>query len=712
MPVSVFTVNKELNSPKQRSTKLMAMACTVAMVVTLPAVAGDRIMDCSRIVVPIDHSPARSPQAVHSVLAKRFRGLDLVEIGTHGGDGMNCFARFARTAVAIEVDPRPCELLRQRARALALDGHGNYSVICAGYQTATPDGDIYTWWQEGVLENEQALTDLAQMQQQGQVRARARAAILFDHKWPLDMRSWARLRPLASWHANITYDECTVLHDHWLVRTISGAFWPSWSAGKWRCSGEFTAAEIPLWRWAAAKRRPLVRSRWNSVTRHGRLLREADDVSHAKEATRKPRQEPKPRHSASSGSFTRQLTQQLGCNLEGLCWYIGRPLDGSAVLLSIAGLLAIAWLVVYHRATLRSACGSCGVSARVAAAFGAGLGGASFLRGLLPRTSEQIDPELDPEIDASHVTIVLPGGHRPLQAVLVLYGVVPRGIRTTMPMIDRHIVQVLRRAPGLVLRDVAVFNIDTANASVDVGAPPVNQSDVALVPATLPVRHYRQEDIDKIMRAHCLKRAPHGLCRFAAYPAQSRMEVNALRQIFIEHQVGRFLLDKTEAYDVAIVCNTDLYLALDVSLFDVRLAASSAMSVHLSAMADTSGSGGARTTTSLFTDGFYLGAPLPLSKVLRRKIGVLWLRPAPHDFEAHLRRAFVHHGIERRPTSMHFFKVRAGKAVHWQPYMTLAGHYRLMQRTLAHEHARQRVLAAWRSTAREGHRQKLIHGDY
>ena len=59
---------------------------------------------------------------MHSVLASRFHGLDVVEIGTHGGDGMNCFAQVAKSAVAIELDPRPCELLRERAKLLLARG--------------------------------------------------------------------------------------------------------------------------------------------------------------------------------------------------------------------------------------------------------------------------------------------------------------------------------------------------------------------------------------------------------------------------------------------------------------------------------------------------------------------------------------------------------------------------------------------------------------
>ena len=50
---------------------------------------------------PLDAPPIRSPQAVHSFIASRLPGKDLVEIGTRNGDGMSCFALHARKATAI-----------------------------------------------------------------------------------------------------------------------------------------------------------------------------------------------------------------------------------------------------------------------------------------------------------------------------------------------------------------------------------------------------------------------------------------------------------------------------------------------------------------------------------------------------------------------------------------------------------------------------------
>ena len=87
-------------------------------------------VDCVELVPqPVDVVPIRSAQAVHSVLATRFRRKDIVEIGTRNGDGMDCFARVAHSAVAIEVDATYCLKLRERARTLRQLGEGDRIVL-------------------------------------------------------------------------------------------------------------------------------------------------------------------------------------------------------------------------------------------------------------------------------------------------------------------------------------------------------------------------------------------------------------------------------------------------------------------------------------------------------------------------------------------------------------------------------------------------------
>ena len=75
-------------------------------------------VNCSELVSDAkDSSPIRSAQAAQSVVARHVAGLQLVEIGTRNGDGMACFAHFARTAAAVEMDPHYCNLLSERSKA-------------------------------------------------------------------------------------------------------------------------------------------------------------------------------------------------------------------------------------------------------------------------------------------------------------------------------------------------------------------------------------------------------------------------------------------------------------------------------------------------------------------------------------------------------------------------------------------------------------------
>ena len=188
--------------------------------------------DCAVLVDrPVDPSPIRSPQAVHSVIAERVVGKDLAEIGTRNGDGMACFSQFARSAVAIEMQPDYCTKLRRRSQAA---GSGNFSVLCDMYQKSIPDADVYTWWQEPPhLENSEVLRYLRRLQLDGKIRRDAEALVLFDHSWPPDMDSWRKLGHLASWEHTLDFDEYALCLQmlpeghadrHWCPRAREGKF--------------------------------------------------------------------------------------------------------------------------------------------------------------------------------------------------------------------------------------------------------------------------------------------------------------------------------------------------------------------------------------------------------------------------------------------------------------------------------------------------------
>lgn len=182
-----------------------------------PPAAERGVIDCKvRVRQPLDVSPVRSPQDIHSFIAAKVVGKDIVEVGTRHGDGMMCFAQFARNATAVEYDRSYCKKLEQRSS-------GNFSVLCADYRHGLPDADIYTWWQQEPDLSDAALLSFLQKQASaGKVREGAEAVLIFDTMWNDDMRSWKSIQPQAVWHEEVPFDEramCLAALDPWEGRS-------------------------------------------------------------------------------------------------------------------------------------------------------------------------------------------------------------------------------------------------------------------------------------------------------------------------------------------------------------------------------------------------------------------------------------------------------------------------------------------------------------
>ena len=72
--------------------------------------------------------------------------------------GMDCFARVARSAVAVEMDAHYCAKLRERTHALRSQGRGSFNVSCTRYDRVAPaafqTADYVTWWLGGLYGTE------------------------------------------------------------------------------------------------------------------------------------------------------------------------------------------------------------------------------------------------------------------------------------------------------------------------------------------------------------------------------------------------------------------------------------------------------------------------------------------------------------------------------------------------------------------------------
>lgn len=205
-------------------------------------------IDCALAVAqPVDVAPIRSPQAVHTILARRFANRSITEIGTRNGDGMACFAQVARMAVAIEIEAAYCTKLRARAAKLQSQASGNFEVACGSYekQPAIANADFVTWWQMWPrLTNDKVLRVLRKLHAADARSTKSQAVVLFDLGWPTDRQSWKRLQSEAVWNQKVPYDE------HSLCINGSSVVRPHGPKLCARARGAFMIAGIPLGRGA------------------------------------------------------------------------------------------------------------------------------------------------------------------------------------------------------------------------------------------------------------------------------------------------------------------------------------------------------------------------------------------------------------------------------------------------------------------------------
>jgi len=257
--------------------------------------------------------------------------------------------------------------------------------------------------------------------------------------------------------------------------------------------------------------------------------------------------------------------------------------------------------------------------------------------------------------EAEEVAAMLRRGPAP-RVVLCLFGVIERSINRTWPTIHDRLVLPLRDHGVPV--DLYVFDMDVhMHVPVDGRWIDAAQHDAAvrlLQPARL--QGVQQRIAERELHSHC-GGTSLSKCTFQNYALGSKTHRNALLQLYSERAVGRFLLTELDAYDVAVVCGPDFYLAMNISVADVLHAAAS-MSLFFTTQVNPAYG---------LTDGFYIGSTVAVSKAMRRLDEPrLWTTPLARDYEEHLRRAVDLHRLDSRPTEMVFFKIRKTGFVNWQ----------------------------------------------
>ena len=130
---------------------------------------------------------------------------------------------------------------------------------------------------------------------------------------------------------------------------------------------------------------------------------------------------------------------------------------------------------------------------------------------------------------------------------------------------------------------------------------------------------------------------------------------NAIRQLYSEYRIGKFLEKNKSKYKLAVVCGPDYFIVNDINLNDVKKSLSIERCIYTSDQNDGSG----------YTNGFYFGKPNILEIILKR-YEYFHTFSYNRDYEYLLKQAFIVNKINRRVTDMVFFKIRTNKYVIWQ----------------------------------------------
>jgi len=193
--------------------------------------------------------------------------------------------------------------------------------------------------------------------------------------------------------------------------------------------------------------------------------------------------------------------------------------------------------------------------------------------------------------------------------------------------------------------DIFAFNMIPNNTMID--AAPNRYGDIDL----LEIDYYEdmlQSDFDIKELQNLLKTGKIHIDNY--YPVQV---INAVRQLYAESRVSDWLRKHKEDYDAVVVCGPDYFPVTSICTDDVKACMDKRDTVYTTDINDAQG----------YTNGFYIGHPDPIIKVMDRYRFIHEYMPCNKDYEYILKWAFEKYGIQRVVTYMRFFRLRNSKKI-------------------------------------------------
>ena len=228
------------------------------------------------------------------------------------------------------------------------------------------------------------------------------------------------------------------------------------------------------------------------------------------------------------------------------------------------------------------------------------------------------------------------------RVALCFFGVIPRSLRYTANMLYQQVIVPLRLH---FQTDIFAFNMIPNNTIVD--ASPVRYGDIDL----LEIDHYEEMLQSEFDAKHLHPLIKTGKMHIINYnPIQV---LNAVRQLYAESRVSDWLRKHKTEYDAVVVCGPDYFPVTSICIDDVKACMDKHDTVYTTDINDGQG----------YTNGFYIGHPEPIIKVMDRYRFIHEYMPSNKDYEYILKWGFDKHNIERIVTYMRFFRIRNSKRI-------------------------------------------------
>jgi len=234
------------------------------------------------------------------------------------------------------------------------------------------------------------------------------------------------------------------------------------------------------------------------------------------------------------------------------------------------------------------------------------------------------------------------------RACVCFFGVIGRSIRFTYDSITKQLIDPLKKEFDV---DIYVFNLDVENSIVD--GRSVNCLNYKIIKSDY-CESRKQSDLDKEIDIYYQS----GICKMRHDYTKVQI-INAVRQMYSEYRVGKFLEEHRGDYDTAIVCGPDYYLLNEISMYDVRKSVIQENTIYTTSVNDGQG----------YTNGFYIGNLNSLINVLKRYEIITELLPTKYDYEYLLKQSFIKYDIVRNITDLLFVKVRNNQSISRQGKM-------------------------------------------